>query len=92
MAEIEYTLGFGSSGQEEGASKEAGEERVQAGGLCEGFLKFSVQPDSPLGSEAFSSAGSGEAIPNTGGDFHSSVDSKGPGPLSRVRAHSCDVL
>lgn len=49
MAEIEYTLGFGSSGQEEGASKEAGEERVQAGGLCEGFLKFSVQPDSHWG-------------------------------------------
>ena len=91
-AEIEYTLGFGSSDQKEGTSKEAGAGEVQASGICEGLLEFSVQPDSPLGSGSFSSVSSREAILNTGGDFHSSLDSRSPAPLSRARAHLCGVL
>lgn len=79
-------LGLGSSDQQKGSSKEAGGGGVQAGGCFEEAVEFSSrQPEAMLRSGAFSSAGSREAIPNTEGAFRSSLDSRGPGPLSSLQ-------
>lgn len=80
-------LGLGSSDQQKGSSKEAGGGGVQAGGCFEEAVEFSSrQPEAMLRSgAAFSSAGSREAIPNTEGAFRSSLDSRGPGPLSSLQ-------
>lgn len=87
------TLGFGSSDQEEGTSEEAGAAWVRAAGGCEG-LEFSVQSDCPK-----PSWGVGHLVLRalerqslTLEVTFTAAWTAGVQPLSRARAHSCDVL
>lgn len=88
------TLGLGSSDQEEGTSEEAGAAWVRAAGGCEGLLEFSVQLDCPK-----PSWGVGHLVLRalerqslTLEVTFTAAWTAGVQPLSRARAHSCDVL